>query len=119
MGTTEAKRVVIQVAHVRMGDLRVDDVVNGKPAAEQGWFRIQMICQLPSGDLVATGETTAYSLKGSPWDLVGIQVAKRVDLPVEPLTSDVLNQVQPTRPADPDPIAPDATAVVTAGFAHG
>ena len=35
----------------------------------------------PSGDLIASGESTSDSVKGSPVDLVGVQVTKMVDIP--------------------------------------
>ena len=75
------KRTVIQIARIRLGDVEAGDVINLRPDAEHGWFPVKMIRRLPSGDLVATGENTADNVKATPWDLVGIQVAKQVDIP--------------------------------------
>lgn len=75
------QRTVIQIARVRLAEVRPGDVVNGHPDHEQGWFRVVTIRELPSGDLVAAGETNVQSVKGSVFDLVGLQVAKQVDVP--------------------------------------
>ena len=75
------KRTVVQIARVRLADLRQGDVVNGHPEHEHGWFMVQALRQLPSGDLVASGDTSTQAVKGQPFDLVGLQVTKEVDVP--------------------------------------
>ncbi len=76
------ERTVVQIARVRIADLRHGDVVNAHPEHEHGWFVVQAVRQLPSGDLVASGDTSIQAVKGQPFDLVGLQVTKTVDLPV-------------------------------------
>lgn len=75
------QRTIVQIARIRLADVRPGDVINGRPDDEYGWFIVRLVRQLPSGDLVASGESTNQSAKGSPVDLVGIQVTKTVDIP--------------------------------------
>lgn len=74
------KRTIVQIARIRLGDVQPGDVINLRPDAEHGWFPVKIMRQLPSGDLVATGENSGYNVKATPWDLVGIQVLKVVDM---------------------------------------
>jgi len=53
------QRTVVQIARVRMADLRRGDVINAKPDADQGWFMVQTMRQLPSGELVAGGASAS------------------------------------------------------------
>lgn len=75
------QRTVVQIARMRLANIRPGDVINGHPEEEFGWFVVRGVRQLPSGDLIASGESTSQSVKGSPVDLVGIQVTKVVDIP--------------------------------------
>lgn len=74
------QRTVVQIARIRIGDLERGDVVNGNPDAEVGWFVVATKRELPSGELVVTGESSADSVKGRSLDLVGVQVTKRVEV---------------------------------------
>ncbi|MEM7285816.1 MAG: hypothetical protein AAF480_05645 [Actinomycetota bacterium] len=74
-------RTIVQIARMRLADVRPGDVITGHPDDEFGWFVVHVVRQLPSGDLVASGESTSQSVKGSPVDLCGIQVTKQVDIP--------------------------------------
>ena len=42
---------------------------------------VQTMRQLPSGDLVASGDTSTQAVKGQPFDLVGLQITKEVEVP--------------------------------------
>lgn len=75
------QRTIVQIARIRLADLEPGDIVNGHPDDEFGWFEVRVLRQLPSGDLVCTGDAATQSVKGSPWDLIGIQVTKQVDIP--------------------------------------
>ena len=75
------QRTVVQIARMRLADVRPGDVISNHPEEEFGWFIVRNLRQLPSGDLIASGETTSQSVKGSPVDMVGIQVTKSVDIP--------------------------------------
>lgn len=75
------QRTIIQIARMRLADIESGDVVNPNPEDELGWFEVQVIRQLPSGELIASGKTQTQSAKGTPWDLVGVQIAKQVDVP--------------------------------------
>ena len=74
------ERTVIQIARVRIADLRRGDVVNQHPDDDLGWFVVQDMRQLPSGELVASGTTSNQNVKGDPVDIVGLQIAKHVPL---------------------------------------
>lgn len=74
------QRTVIQIARVRMADLRRGDVINGRPEDDQGWFMVQTMRQLPSGELVAGGASTNQTAKGQPFDLCGVQVTKQIEV---------------------------------------
>lgn len=75
------QRTVVQIARMRLANVRPGDVISGHPDDEFGWFVVRGLRQLPSGDLIASGEATNESVKGAPVDLVGIQVTKLVDIP--------------------------------------
>jgi hypothetical protein len=75
------QRTIVQIARMRLADLQPGDIVNSNPEHELGWFEIQLIRQLPSGELVASGQTQTQTAKGMPWDLVGVQIVKQVDAP--------------------------------------
>lgn len=74
------QRTVVQIARIRIGDLERGDVVNGDPDAEIGWFVVTNKRELPSGELVVSGEAAADSVKGQALDLVGVQVTKQVEV---------------------------------------
>ena len=74
------QRTVVQSARMRIADLEVGDVVNGHPEEEFGWFEVQTIRQLPSGEIVANGRSSAQAVKGSPYDLIGVQFTKVVEV---------------------------------------
>lgn len=75
------RRTIVQVARIRLGDVEPGDIINGRPDTDHGWFVVEMIRELPSGDLVVTGASTADNVKATPWDLVGIQVTKKIEIP--------------------------------------
>lgn len=74
------QRPIVQIARMRLADIRAGDIVNGHPDDELGWFEVQEIRHLPSGELVAGGRLSTQAAKGSPWDLVGFQVVKQVEV---------------------------------------
>jgi hypothetical protein len=75
------QRTIVQIARMRLADLQPGDVINSNPEHELGWFEIQVIRQLPSGELVASGQIQTQTAKGMPRDLVGVQITKQVDEP--------------------------------------
>lgn len=74
------QRTIVQIARMRLADVRTGDVVNGHPDDEFGWFEVRAIRQLPSGDLVAMGDSSQQSVKGSPVDLTGVQMTKQIEV---------------------------------------
>ncbi len=75
------QRTIVQIARMRLADVRPGDIVNGHPDEELGWFEVQEIRHLPSGELVAGGRASTQAAKGAPWDLVGIQMTKQIEVP--------------------------------------
>ena len=76
-------RTIVQVAKVRLMDLEVGDVINAEPDALKGWFTVEDIRRLPSGELNATGAGTRHSVMGSDHDMVGVQATKIVAGPAQ------------------------------------
>jgi len=64
---------------MRIVDLAIGDVTNHDPAATSGWFVIQEIRRLPSGDLNVTNTASNASIMGTDYDIVGVQVPKIVE----------------------------------------
>lgn len=76
------QRTIVQVTRMRIIDLAVGDIVNHDPAATKGWFPIEEIRRLPSGDINVTNAATRDSVMVRDYDIVGVQVTKRVDYAV-------------------------------------
>ncbi len=74
------QRTVVPIARIRIGDLERGDVVNGRPDAELGGFMVLTKRELPSGELVVSGESSSHTVKGHALDLVGVQVTKQVEV---------------------------------------
>ena len=87
------ERTNVQIARIRLGDINVGDIVNGHPEKESGWFQVRVVRKLPSGELVAGGASSTESVKGSRWDLLGVQITKQVNITQAPIPA-------PRQPAD-------------------
>lgn len=70
------ERTFVRIATMRILDLAVGDVVNPEPDARSGWFVIEEIRRLPSGDINVTNTASKGSVMGAPHDIVGVQVSK-------------------------------------------
>lgn len=73
------QRTIVQVAMMRIIDLAVGDVMNRDPAATSGWFVVEEIRRLPSGELNVTNTSSKDSIMGAAHDIVGVQVPKIVE----------------------------------------
>ena len=73
------QRTIVQVTRMRIIDLAVGDIVNNDPTATTGWFPIEEIRRLPNGDINVTNVATRDSVMARDYDIVGVQVTKRVD----------------------------------------
>lgn len=73
------QRTIVQVTRMRIVDLVIGDVVNHDPAATTGWFPIEEIRRLPNGDVNVTNAGSKGSVMATDYDIVGVQVTKRVD----------------------------------------
>jgi hypothetical protein len=69
------QRTFVRVATMRILDLAVGDVVNRDPAASSGWFVVEEIRRLPSGEINVTNASSRGSVMGAPHDIVGVQVS--------------------------------------------
>ena len=72
------QRTFVRIATMRILDLAVGDVVNRDAGASSGWFVVEEIRRLPSGEINATNAASKGSVMGAPHDIVGVQVAKNV-----------------------------------------
>jgi len=70
------QRTTVQIAKMRMIDLAVGDEMNSDPDATKGWFVVEGMRRLPSGELNVTNESTKNSIIGEEYDIVGVQVPK-------------------------------------------
>jgi len=75
------QRTIVQVMQVRMTDLRPGDVVNKDHTEPRGWFKVVDIQELPNGDISVIAERSADSMNSAPYDIVGVQLAKAVEIP--------------------------------------
>ena len=73
------ERNTVEVAMMRVADLRVGDVVNRDPSSGSGWFAIIELRQLPSGEINATGAEPRTGIMSSPYDIVGVQVRRVIE----------------------------------------
>lgn len=76
------QRTFVRIATMRLLDVAVGDVVNSDPTASNGWFVVEEIRRLPSGDVNVTNVSSKGSVMGAPHDVVGVQVTKAVEHPV-------------------------------------
>ncbi len=75
------QRTIVQVMQVRMTDLRPGDVVNKNHADPRGWFKVVDIQELPNGDVSVIAERASDSMNSAPYDIVGVQLVKTVEVP--------------------------------------
>ena len=73
------QRTFVRVATMRILDLAVGDVVNPEPDARSGWFVVEEIRRLPSGEMTVTNAASRGNVMGGPYDIVGVQVSKVVE----------------------------------------
>jgi len=73
-------RNLVQVMKVRMMDVQPGDVINKNAEDARGWFLVDDIQQLPSGDYAVLAATDKNSINGSPYEIVGVQVVKTVEV---------------------------------------
>lgn len=74
-------RNIVQVIKVRMRDVHPGDVINKNADDVRGWFLVKDIQELPSGDYAVIAESDKNSINGGAYDMVGVQIAKGVEVP--------------------------------------
>jgi hypothetical protein len=66
---------------VRMADLHPGDIVNKNHDDSRGWFEVNEIHELPNSGIVVQAASEKDSINGGPYDIVGVQVTKAVEIP--------------------------------------
>lgn len=66
---------------VRMRDIHPNDVVNKNHDDPRGWFEVRELQELPNGGVAVIGKAEKDSINGAPYDIVGVQLCKVVEIP--------------------------------------
>lgn len=66
---------------VRMSDLQPGDIVNKNHGDARGWFEVKELHELPNGGVAVQAASEKDSINGAPYDIVGVQVTKDVEIP--------------------------------------
>lgn len=74
------QRTIVQITRMRISDVVEGDVINNDPDGTRGWFEVGVIRRLHDGTLSLCSENGRNSCNGSESDIVGVQVAKVVDI---------------------------------------
>lgn len=75
------QRTIVQVMQVRMADLVPGDIVNKNHDDARGWFEVKELSQLHNGGIAVLAHSDKDSINGTPYDIVGVQLAKVVEIP--------------------------------------
>lgn len=73
------QRTPVEIDTMRIIDLAIGDVINRDPTARGGWFVVDEIRRLPSGEINVTSPRSRESVMGTDHDIVGVQVPKVVE----------------------------------------
>lgn len=74
------ERKIVQIAKMRLADLRIGDVVNRDPDATHGWFVVGEIRRMADEELNVTSESLHDSVVGGEFDIVGIQGTRTIQM---------------------------------------
>lgn len=75
-------RTIVQVTQVRMRDVHPGDVINKNHDDPRGWFVVTDVQELHTGQYAIIADSDKNSINGGPFDMVGVQIAKQVEIPV-------------------------------------
>lgn len=64
-----------------MADLQPGDVINKNHDDARGWFEVREVEELHTGDILVHAFSEKDSINGAPNDIVGVQLAKVVEIP--------------------------------------
>jgi hypothetical protein len=76
-------RTIVQVMQVRMADVLPGDVVNKNHADPRGWILVKGLQELPHNAIAILAESDRDSINGSIYDIVGVQLTKVVEVPMQ------------------------------------
>lgn len=74
-------RTIVQVTQVRMRDVHPGDIINKNHDDSRGWFEVVDVQELHTGQYAIVADSADDSINGGPFDMVGVQIAKNVDIP--------------------------------------
>lgn len=77
------QRTIVQVMQVRMSDVLPGDVVNKNHDDPRGWFEAKELQELHDGGIAVLAHSDKDSINGAPNDIVGVQLAKVVEVPTQ------------------------------------
>ncbi len=75
------QRTIVQVMQVRMSDVLPGDIINKNHDDPRGWFEAKELHELPNGGVAVIAHSDKDSINGGPYDIVGVQLAKVVEVP--------------------------------------
>jgi len=81
------QRTIVQVVQVRLTDVRPGDIINKDHADARGWFKVVDLVELPNGDVSVIAERNNDSMNSAPYDIVGVQLTKVVEIPESALAA--------------------------------
>lgn len=64
-----------------MQDVLPGDIINKNLEDPRGWFEAVGLQELPNGDINVLASTDRNSINGGPYDIVGVQLTKDVQVP--------------------------------------
>lgn len=88
------QRRIVQIAKMCVADVQVGDAVASDPNGARGWFVVDEVVRLTSGEMALVGDRGRSTITAGPRDVVGLQVRQTVEMAVE----------------EPEPVAPPPEA---------
>ena len=82
------QRRIVQIAKMCVADVRLGDAVASDPNGARGWFVVEEVVPLTSGEVALGGDRGRSTITAGPRDVVGIQVRQNVEMAVETPESD-------------------------------
>ena len=77
------QRRIVQIAKMCVADVRVGDAVASDPNGPRGWFVVDEVVRLTSGEVALVGDRGRSTITAGPRDIVGLQVRQSVEMAVE------------------------------------
>jgi hypothetical protein len=104
------QRRIVQIAKMCVSDVRVGDAVGTDPNNTRGWFVVDEVVSLTSGDVALVGNRGRSTITANPRDVVGIQVRQTVEMAVEEPAPVAADAPVPDAPVAEEPQAQEPAA---------